>query len=303
MECTVLLHGFGNIGKNMEYLAKGIMGENMDTITPTLPTTMCSVNTCAVLLNDKICDEIGKYEKTHFVGHSMGGLIIRKYLREYIPQNIGKCVFIATPHLGSELADFAGNIPFVTDLLKSVKDLMKSENNKYILDNHIEIGLIIGKKTDGLGQIVFNNVNDGLVEIESALSSDAREVVMVDYNHHEICHRVQTANLVKSFIKNGTFNDCADEQYYLKEEKMNKGLLEEGLKLLALGESLPSMPNIPFPTMGGQVFWNELANVNGWRVQQNMLTQHCRVLDPDDMRVAWGGVDAIMTAFERLVKK
>lgn len=302
VECTILLHGFGNIGKNMEYLAKGIMENGMNTITPTLPTTACSVSTCAVLLNDNIRDEIGKYKKIHFVGHSMGGLIIRKYLLEYMPKNIGRCVFIATPHLGSELADIAGNIPFVTDLLKSVKDLMKSENNEYILNN-IDIGLIIGKKTGGIGKIVFDNQNDGLVEIESALSIDAKEVYIVDYTHHEICHRIQTVNLVKNFIKNGNFTDCPDEQYSVKEKNMDVDLLKQGLKLLSLGEILPSMPNIPFPTMGGQFFWNELANVNGWRVQQNMLTQHCRVLDPDDMRIAWGGADAIMKAFERLLKK
>lgn len=89
------------------------------------------------------------------------------------------------------------------------------------------------------------------------------------------------------------------------EEKMDSEitLLTEGLKLLAAGESLPSMPNIPFPTMGGQVFWNELANVNGWRVQENQITHHCRVLNPDDVRVAWGGYEATMKAFERLVKK
>jgi hypothetical protein len=80
-------------------------------------------------------------------------------------------------------------------------------------------------------------------------------------------------------------------------------ILGEGLKLLAIGEKLPGMPNIPFPTMGGEVFWNDLAEYNGWRVQQNMFTQHCRVLDPDDIRVAWGGYDAMMQAFGRLLKK
>lgn len=80
-------------------------------------------------------------------------------------------------------------------------------------------------------------------------------------------------------------------------------VFEEGLKLLSIGEKLPSMPNIPFPTMGGKVFWNELANFNGWRVQENQLTHHCRVLDPDNNRVAWGGYDVMMQSFERLLKK
>lgn len=65
---------------------------------------------------------------------------------------------------------------------------------------------------------------------------------------------------------------------------------------------LSIMPNIPFPTFGGHVFWNELANVNGWRLQKNMFTGHCRILDPDDVRRAWGGEDALTKALRQLAK-
>ena len=63
-----------------------------------------------------------------------------------------------------------------------------------------------------------------------------------------------------------------------------------------------SMPNIPFWTMGGHVWWNDLANVNGWRVQQNQLTHHVRILDPDDIRHAWGTEEAMMELFDKIVK-
>jgi len=49
--------------------------------------------------------------------------------------------------------------------------------------------------------------------------------------------------------------------------------------------------------MGGSVFWNDLANYNGWRVQKNMFAQHCCALNPDDVRVAWGGYEAMMQSF------
>ena len=61
-----------------------------------------------------------------------------------------------------------------------------------------------------------------------------------------------------------------------------------------------SMPNIPFPTLGGHVFWTELANVKGWRLQRNDITRHCRILDPDDIRRAWGGEDALLKELRRL---
>jgi hypothetical protein len=78
--------------------------------------------------------------------------------------------------------------------------------------------------------------------------------------------------------------------------------IEEGLNLLSQGKNLPLMPNIPLPTLGGLVFWNDLAEVNGWRVQQNIITGHCRVLDEDNIRRAWGGEEAIMDFFNKVVK-
>lgn len=63
-----------------------------------------------------------------------------------------------------------------------------------------------------------------------------------------------------------------------------------------------SMPNIPLPTMGGKVFWNELAERDGWRLQKNMVTGHCRILDPEDVRRAWGGDDAMMELFVKIKK-
>ncbi|MBR6144838.1 MAG: hypothetical protein IKQ23_11180 [Treponema sp.] len=66
---------------------------------------------------------------------------------------------------------------------------------------------------------------------------------------------------------------------------------------------MPSLPNINFPTMGGSVFWNNLAEVNGWRVQRNNITGHCRILDADDVRRAWGGEDAIIDLFNKLLKR
>lgn len=46
--------------------------------------------------------------------------------------------------------------------------------------------------------------------------------------------------------------------------------------------------NIDFPTAGGQVLWTELAEYHGWRFQENDITKHVRLLDPSNIRKAWG---------------
>ena len=89
----------------------------------------------------------------------------------------------------------------------------------------------------------------------------------------------------------------------MSSDSLDLSLIEEGLSLLSQGKYLPLMPNIPYPTLGGLIFWNDFANVNGWRLQQNIITGHCRVLDPDNIRRAWGGQESIIEYFKNLVKK
>ncbi len=84
---------------------------------------------------------------------------------------------------------------------------------------------------------------------------------------------------------------------------MNEMMLVNALAKIASDPSLLdniSLPNVNFPTMGGEVMWNNLAKYKGWRIQQNTLTHHCRILDPDNVRRAWGGMDAMEKVFKKL---
>lgn len=48
------------------------------------------------------------------------------------------------------------------------------------------------------------------------------------------------------------------------------------------------LPNLPIKTMGGKMFSDTLDRRNGWKLQQNLITGHFRILDQDNMRQAWG---------------
>lgn len=65
---------------------------------------------------------------------------------------------------------------------------------------------------------------------------------------------------------------------------------------------LGDCPNIEFPTMGGEVWWKTLESKNGLRLQQNHVTQLCRILNQDDHRVAWGSPVAMKDKFRRLTR-
>src|SRR5690606_32945939 len=78
-------------------------------------------------------------------------------------------------------------------------------------------------------------------------------------------------------------------------QTMLGGLLVGGaIPSLARGdESLEwSLPNIPSTTNGGQQFWADVRYHAGWRIQEQALTGHFRLLNPEYQRVAWGSLEA-----------
>jgi hypothetical protein len=57
--------------------------------------------------------------------------------------------------------------------------------------------------------------------------------------------------------------------------------------------------NLQLPTIGGKQFWTDHRWQQGWRIQQNAITEHWRLLDPDNVRVAWGSRAACEQELDR----
>ncbi|WP_417317398.1 esterase/lipase family protein [Emcibacter sp.] len=61
---------------------------------------------------------------------------------------------------------------------------------------------------------------------------------------------------------------------------------------------IPEKPaNLRLPTSGGKYFWKDLYFYAGWRIQQQIWTGHCRLLDERDARRAWGSYEHCLSQF------
>lgn len=49
---------------------------------------------------------------------------------------------------------------------------------------------------------------------------------------------------------------------------------------------------LPQKTLGGKQFWSDLFFFHGWHIQRSAVTGHCRLLDADGKRYAWGTFEA-----------
>jgi len=59
------------------------------------------------------------------------------------------------------------------------------------------------------------------------------------------------------------------------------GELSDMIKAIAFENT-----DVTYPmTMGGKIWWKVIEEMNGYRIQQNILSQHYRLLDPKDGRM------------------
>ena len=61
--------------------------------------------------------------------------------------------------------------------------------------------------------------------------------------------------------------------------------------------------NFPSATLGGTQFWTDELVFRNWRIQQNCLTGHYRLLDGDDFRRAWGTFDQCRKKLDELKRE
>ena len=77
-------------------------------------------------------------------------------------------------------------------------------------------------------------------------------------------------------------------------------IIEENPRLLS---EMGDCPNLEIPTRGGKVFWKDIKEINGWRLQYNFITGLSRIVDESNIRKAWGTPVIMAEKFKRLTRK
>lgn len=66
---------------------------------------------------------------------------------------------------------------------------------------------------------------------------------------------------------------------------------------------MPPVKNVPFPTMGGRQFWADELLFHSWRIQRNVITHHCRLLDENNLRHASGSYEKCLAVLQDVKRK
>ncbi len=152
----------------------------------------------------------------HFVGHSMGGLIIRGALAVEPPVTIGRIVLIAVPNRGAGIAARVGAWPLSQEIFGlPLQDLR--ENSPFLRDLGVpaaEIGVISGlRRFHPLNPSSYLNMihsqergHDGTIELANTYLDGAADSIAIDANHTFICDHEEVIQQTAAFLENGEFS-------------------------------------------------------------------------------------------------
>jgi pimeloyl-ACP methyl ester carboxylesterase len=108
-EAVLLVHGHGAHPVLLEPLRRGLARQGYRAINWRYPSLRGSIGKHAAQLAAKAkeLDDNDAVERLHFVGHSMGAIVVRSALAVHRPRKLGRVVLLAPPNHGARLADLA----------------------------------------------------------------------------------------------------------------------------------------------------------------------------------------------------
>jgi len=142
----------------------------------------------------------------HLVGHSLGGLVILRYLRLHGEQRVARVVLLATPVRACMSGLRLGNLAAGERLLGSSRDIWRKLPDDY--RPQCELGVIAGSRPWGLGRLVMRlpGTNDGVVRLEETGVAGMRDRIVLPVSHSGMLASARVAREVAAFLERGVFD-------------------------------------------------------------------------------------------------
>lgn len=117
---------------------------------------------------------------------------------------------------------------------------------------------------------------------------------------HPVAQDITSTTAIDAFW--GRF-DAAKEianhhaSFYFEElAKVLNGAKSKSIRVLVPQDKI----NFEWKVIDAEIWWDVLDRAGGWKLERNIVTGHCRILDPSRTRTAWGSEDAMRRAFAKV---
>jgi pimeloyl-ACP methyl ester carboxylesterase len=208
-EIVVLLHGLGRSNLAMWLLAQRI--ENAGYHVERIGYSSLNVTPQEILeeVTSQIDSCCAHHQKpVHYVGHSLGGLLIRAYLQEKRPDNIGRVVLMGTPNQGTPIVD-AFRDKWWMKFLGPTTSALGTENDSFpgsLEAPFYPVGVIAGVANTRRNDAWLPGPDDGLVTVEATKLEGMSDFIVIRTGHSFMRYDQEVARQTVSFLRDGRFS-------------------------------------------------------------------------------------------------
>lgn len=144
----------------------------------------------------------------HFIGHSLGGLVIYRYLERFPEQAPGRVVFLGTPSVASRAAMNAARMGWAARLIGQcvAEELLVARERQWTFQR--DLGIIAGTRRMGLGQFFagFDEECDGTIAVSETRLPGATDHVALPVSHMGMLLSPGVARETAAFLRDGRFS-------------------------------------------------------------------------------------------------
>ena len=203
-ETVLLLHGAWMNSLVMAYLGHALQREGFAAQALGYRTMRDPLEAHLSRLANRIA-KLGA-SRLHLVGHSLGGVIVLRYLQRAADPRVQRAVLLGSPVAGCRAA--AGLAERVGGEFMMGQSLaVWREPVEVSVDSRFEIGAIAGTRALGLGAIVTRlpEPNDGVVCVDETKFPALRDHLVLPVAHSRMLVSSRVARQTATFLRTGAF--------------------------------------------------------------------------------------------------
>ena len=210
-DCVILLHGLARTRRSMQPLADLLATRGFAVVNLDYPSTRHPIETLVRTHLAPAVEGCGKqgFRRIHFVGHSLGGILVRQYFQNRAAPPGTRMVMLGPPNTGSQVADWLHDFFLYRKIMgpagQQLDTTARSLPNR-LRPISLQIGIIAGTVSiNPLFSHLLPGPDDGRVAVEGTKLSEMADFMTLSCTHGFLVTHREAMRQTAYFLEHGAF--------------------------------------------------------------------------------------------------